>query len=430
MKVSIIIPISKREQLFELTLVMLAKQKLSSLTWNDLEIIIVAKNKNLVNMEILKRIPTQCQIEIYSAKSAGEYRNKGASVARGELLLFLDGDCIPTVNWVEIYFNRIFSSDINLICGNTKGVLYHNKNASFFIRNILIQPLKDYSYKNHASFFTFDSSNFAIRKKIFSKNLFSISIRFEDQIFYHNLMENNKLHVIISNSNNVQKVINESLGQMIFNILSHNYCSTLYFTKEKNSFIKQYLTFIKSTTNTIFKELECSSLNRFHISLYYLFNYAVQLIFYIYFRIKKILLMMLFVIMSSIFLILYLPETSFKHSAANFFPSLPMLHVSFWAMYSENGLYFSKIYFRCKKDQTWVEIKPHDNGFIEYKKQIVRNIYPYFLVLKRADLESKITNFEQRRCIMKEDKIEIKVEFRKHLEAGDLIVFDTKIFTL
>lgn len=94
--VSIIVPVfNSQENLGEL-LRALAVQELS---FGKYEIIVVDNNSTDATFSIAKK----CGVRVFSELKKGSYsaRNKGIREAVGGLLVFIDGDCLPQVGWLE-----------------------------------------------------------------------------------------------------------------------------------------------------------------------------------------------------------------------------------------------------------------------------------------------------------------------------------------
>lgn len=92
-------------------------------------------------------------------------RNRGAGVARGEILAFTDDDCMPEPNWLLEFAPRISAARNTLLGGRTVNALIDNVFAS--ASQMLIDYL--YGYYNEAasrsSFFT--SNNIAVAREPF-----------------------------------------------------------------------------------------------------------------------------------------------------------------------------------------------------------------------------------------------------------------------
>ena len=95
--VSVIIPVYNDSERLKLCLEALENQTYSK----DLYEVIVVDN---ASEEDIKSIVGQFSQAKYTYESqSGSYvaRNKGISIARGEILAFTDSDCIPASDWIE-----------------------------------------------------------------------------------------------------------------------------------------------------------------------------------------------------------------------------------------------------------------------------------------------------------------------------------------
>lgn len=99
--VSIIVPVKNAARTMEIFL-----KHLQALDWprDRLEIVIVDGGSTDETVRITKawadRLPLVL-IELQNCKSPGEARNAALKVAKGDYLLFTDGDCAPRVDWVR-----------------------------------------------------------------------------------------------------------------------------------------------------------------------------------------------------------------------------------------------------------------------------------------------------------------------------------------
>lgn len=118
--VSIIIPCSRPEQVKQ-TLELLARQTYPA----ELnEIILVGSACGTLAehypVNVVQTRPLLCP---------GEGRNLGASVARGNYLLFLDDDCEPALDWIEQNLRALEAPEIGAVGGRIAG-----KSRAFFAR--------------------------------------------------------------------------------------------------------------------------------------------------------------------------------------------------------------------------------------------------------------------------------------------------------
>ncbi len=78
------------------------------------EVIVVNNNSTDATVDIALGFGVQVINEPIGP--VGRVRNAGARLARGDLLLFLDSDCVPSRNWISYASDRL-SSDSNLVLG-------------------------------------------------------------------------------------------------------------------------------------------------------------------------------------------------------------------------------------------------------------------------------------------------------------------------
>ncbi|MBI5061430.1 MAG: glycosyltransferase [Candidatus Aenigmarchaeota archaeon] len=110
MKISVIIPTLNEEKYIEYTLFHIKKQC-------PLEIIVSDACSKDGTVRIAKRYGAR--IIRSRKKNAAAGRNAGASIARGDILLFMDADSIPYPNLLETV-SRDFSKDKKLMCWTCK----------------------------------------------------------------------------------------------------------------------------------------------------------------------------------------------------------------------------------------------------------------------------------------------------------------------
>lgn len=97
--ISVIIPVFNDEEQLQLCLSALDKQSYASSRY---EIIVVDNGSDC--LECLKRVIKPYQKVILTHESTpGSYaaRNKGLTIAKGEVIAFTDADCIPAPDWLE-----------------------------------------------------------------------------------------------------------------------------------------------------------------------------------------------------------------------------------------------------------------------------------------------------------------------------------------
>lgn len=71
-------------------------------TWPQSQMeIIVADNNSRCGLDAVRDVAAGCCVVHAREQGAGPARNAGAAVARGNVLAFLDSDCVPAPDWIE-----------------------------------------------------------------------------------------------------------------------------------------------------------------------------------------------------------------------------------------------------------------------------------------------------------------------------------------
>lgn len=107
-KVSIVIPTYKRRELLKRCLQALISQ---DFTEGEYEIIVVTDglDKESTSLfsdpDLFSAFPEVYCYSLPFRKGPAAARNAGWRMARGELVLFTDDDCIPSINWIKNFYN-------------------------------------------------------------------------------------------------------------------------------------------------------------------------------------------------------------------------------------------------------------------------------------------------------------------------------------
>ncbi|MGF1489458.1 MAG: glycosyltransferase [Prochloraceae cyanobacterium] len=104
--ISVIIPVYNDSQRLKICLEALENQTYPQ----DLYEIIVIDNNSEENIQTaVDRFP---HVKLTSEKKRGSYaaRNRGITLAKGEIFAFTDSDCIPATNWLEMGIKRLKSA--------------------------------------------------------------------------------------------------------------------------------------------------------------------------------------------------------------------------------------------------------------------------------------------------------------------------------
>ncbi|MCG9900445.1 MAG: glycosyltransferase [Hydrotalea sp.] len=115
--VSVVIPTYKRNR--DLTLCLKAIGKNISFNLNEnVEIIVTDDSPNGAAKELIASSFPTVQWTKGPGKGPAANRNHGASLAKGEWLIFLDDDCIPTQDWLIAYQDK-FNNGFQVLEGRT-----------------------------------------------------------------------------------------------------------------------------------------------------------------------------------------------------------------------------------------------------------------------------------------------------------------------
>jgi cellulose synthase/poly-beta-1,6-N-acetylglucosamine synthase-like glycosyltransferase len=160
MTISIIIPAFNVEKSIGACLDALLAQT----TTADCEIIVVDDG----SCDTTRAVAATRDVRVIAQQNTGAAaaRNTGAQTANGEIILFIDGDCIPEQNWVQAMLAPFADPEIVGACG-----MKQTKQRGIIPR--FIQMEYDYRYererrRRHIDFL--DSGTAAYRRDVFLKN--------------------------------------------------------------------------------------------------------------------------------------------------------------------------------------------------------------------------------------------------------------------
>ncbi|MEJ2706790.1 MAG: glycosyltransferase family 2 protein [Anaerolineales bacterium] len=165
---SIIIPTHNRARLLERTLLALARQTSPA---QDYEVILVADGCNDETVQVARQFDSPYRLQLVEQPQQGPAaaRNRGAQVAAGELLIFIDDDIEVVPHFVAAHLDAHTGSENLVVIGYLQPVLQPQR--GFFRAELMIwwenmferlrEPGHRFSYQD------LTSGNFSLRKELF-----------------------------------------------------------------------------------------------------------------------------------------------------------------------------------------------------------------------------------------------------------------------
>src|SRR5690606_9775407 len=80
------------------------------------EVIVIDNGSTDGSMAIACQYPVK--IINASGKKIGAVRNAGANVARGEVIAYVDGDCVVSPDWINVAISHLYESNVGAVGGN------------------------------------------------------------------------------------------------------------------------------------------------------------------------------------------------------------------------------------------------------------------------------------------------------------------------
>ncbi|MGB9703105.1 MAG: glycosyltransferase [Candidatus Micrarchaeia archaeon] len=156
MKISVIIPSRNEAKYIEKTLKALKDQ-----SFKDFEVIVVDSSDD----ETPKIAEKYAKVVFEKRKGVAIARNKGAKLAKGEILLFLDADTIPSKNLLKVYSKIFEDKKVVAATGPVKPISNSTfyKIGYWFVSDFFVRVC--FLFKKNIIM----GMNFAVRKKVFEK---------------------------------------------------------------------------------------------------------------------------------------------------------------------------------------------------------------------------------------------------------------------
>lgn len=155
--VSVIIPAFNEQKYIKAALDGLREQ-----TFRNFETIVVDGNSTDRTREIAIR---QARVVIEKERGIGRARNRGAKVAKGDILVFIDADTKPSRNLIKTYYNAFKRSDIVAATGPILPLEKTSRRVGLGYKVVSVYFVKSSLLVGRPSVV---GLNFAVRRKVFS----------------------------------------------------------------------------------------------------------------------------------------------------------------------------------------------------------------------------------------------------------------------
>lgn len=187
MKLSIIIPIYNVEKFVERCFLSICNLKMSP---NDFEVIIVDDESPDNSINIIRKHQHKIKnISIISQKNRGlgGARNTGLKIARGKYLFFFDSDDFIITDKFELFFNEIYSSNVDVGIGDFYDY-YDNDNFKPSIFHFRNRKLIEITGKECIQKYYRKNINTMVWRSIYKReHLLNNELFFNEGIFYEDV---------------------------------------------------------------------------------------------------------------------------------------------------------------------------------------------------------------------------------------------------
>jgi glycosyltransferase involved in cell wall biosynthesis len=159
--VSVIVPVRNGEKTIEKLIEALLSQNYQK---SYTQIIIVDNSSQDHTIEIIRKYPVILEHENKLASSYAA-RNKGLSVANGEIIAFTDADCIPKQDWIKEGVCALIEQNSDMAGGKISFLLSARPSAAELIDSVTFMQ-NEQNIKNRRAAVT---ANLFVRKELFGK---------------------------------------------------------------------------------------------------------------------------------------------------------------------------------------------------------------------------------------------------------------------
>jgi len=133
---------------------------------NDFEIIVVDNNSKDNTADIVKNLDVILKVEYKRGPAAA--KNTGISLAKGNIIAFIDGDCIATKGWLKNIVSGFYKPDVGCVAGGIAAM--EDDNLSHMERFLIKKRYLSQAQHIEHQFLPFAATaNAAYRKEVFDK---------------------------------------------------------------------------------------------------------------------------------------------------------------------------------------------------------------------------------------------------------------------
>ncbi|GJL70477.1 MAG: hypothetical protein NPIRA06_31120 [Nitrospirales bacterium] len=190
-KVSVIVPIYNSERYIKRCIEGLLQQNYPR---EPYEILMIDNNSTDTSVETVRQYPG---IQLLHESMQGSYaaRNRGLQEAKGEVMAFIDADCVPSHDWLHGIMLAMEQPDLNIVLGR----------RAFAGNSIMLSMFAAYEDEKHKYVFNSDkpeiyyghTNNMAVKKNLFDElGPFQERLRGSDTIFVRHAVNTYSCNVV------------------------------------------------------------------------------------------------------------------------------------------------------------------------------------------------------------------------------------------
>ncbi|MDG6250544.1 glycosyltransferase [Methanocalculus sp.] len=131
---------------------------------NEFEILIVDNNSTDNTVKIIQKYPVKLVSE-NSTQSSYAARNKGLKHAKGEVIAFIDSDCIASPEWIKEGIEALVAEDADMVGGNVQFYYSEERTAAELYDSIMNMQMEHNIRERNVA----KTANLFVRTEVFKK---------------------------------------------------------------------------------------------------------------------------------------------------------------------------------------------------------------------------------------------------------------------